>query len=165
MRLNSIVCEAKTSQLLIRGNINKLYRLIEPIPNHPVRYDGKEFSASNMAIEMKTTTRHWWEEINQNAEPTENYIDFECPYGALGDLLWVKEPWASIDNDIYFKRDFLIKSSSIANNNLCQLIETIGWQTARSLDVSKAKIVLRITQIEVVNIEDNWLWALSIRVI
>lgn len=165
MRLNSIICDAKTASLLARGKINQLYRLIEPIPNHPVRYDGREFSTANSSIEMETTTRHWWEEVDDNEEPTENYIGFDCPYGAAGDLLWVKEPWVNIDDEIFFERDLLLEDTSIDNNNLSQLIETIGWQTSGSLQFANARILLRVNRIIVLKVNDKWLWALSIRVL
>jgi hypothetical protein len=50
----------------------------------------------------------------------------------------------------------------MAQNDLLQIIEAIGWRSASDLEFSQARILLKITDLEVVNINDIWLWKLTV---
>ena len=161
MRINPIECDSKAAHLLVTNRLSKLYKKIDSLPNHIVRYDGKDFSSSGLAIPCDSTTKHWWEEVDTEGNPTENYSEFTCPFGAVTDFLWVQEPWIAIDGLLYFKAEWLSPSTRV-ENDLLQIIEVIGWRAADTLKFSQARILLKIIDLEVVNINDIWLWKLIV---
>lgn len=161
MRINPIECESKAAHLLVTNRLSKLYKKIDALPNHIVRYDGKDFSGNDIAVPCEAAIKHWWEEVDAEGNPTENYTEFSCPFGAVSDFLWVQEPWIAIEGRLYFEAE-LLSSSSMAQNDLLQIIEAIGWRSATTLEFLQARILLKITDLEVVNINDIWLWKLTV---
>lgn len=164
MRINPIICDVQTSQLLHTKKLTRLYQKIDSLPNCPVRYDGKEFKQDLSIMACELSDKHWWEEINNKDEPQENYIEFACPFGATNDLLWLQEPWITIQDDLYFEADFL-PSATIKNKGLAQLIKTIGWHDASKLKFENARLCLKINELKVIEINSIWLWSLKVTVV
>lgn len=60
------------------------------------RYDG---------IDEEDPTIHWFEVLDENGNPTEDYQGIRCPYGQAGDVLWVRETFRrSMDVDTQEER-------------------------------------------------------------
>ncbi|WP_201593901.1 hypothetical protein [Psychrobacter fulvigenes] len=164
MRINPIVCDVQTSYLLHTKNLTQLYQKIDIFSNCPVRYDGKEFKEDDSITPCELSTKHWWEEIDEMGNPKENYIAFECPLGEVNDFLWLQESWLLIQNDLYFESDFL-SSTAVKNKDLAQLIKVIGWQDATTLTLEHARLLLKINELEVIQINHIWLWSLKVTVV
>ncbi len=164
MRINSIVCDVQTSHLLHTKKLTQLYQKIDLLPNCPVRYDGKEFKNDDSTKPCKLSNKHWWEEINTKDEPQENYIEFDCPLGAINDFLWLQEPWVIVQDELYFEADFLAPAV-IKDNGIAQLIKTVGWQNANELILENARLLLKINELKVINVNDIWLWSLRVTTI
>ena len=161
MRLNPIICDTQTSHALQSEQLTHLYRRISAIPSYPIRYDGKEFSEFKGAEPCEKSDKHWWERLDKDGEPTEDYTDFDCPFGAVNDLLWVQEPWLKIDDTLLFSADFLT-TKTIEKNNLRQLAMNVGWQDAQSLSLENARLLLKITELKVIEVNCIWLWFLQV---
>lgn len=83
--------------------------------------------------------------LNGNYNPSENDVcEIKCPYGQVGDLLWVRETWH------YFDRpdQFLYK----ANPNDHQ--HTDKWKPSIHMPKAACRIFLRITNIRVERLQD-----------
>ena len=161
MRINPIECHSKVAHLLLTNRWSKLYKKIASLPNYIVRYDGKDFDSHGFAVPCESTTKHWWEEIDAEGRPTENYSEFTCPFGAVTDFLWVQEPWIAIDGQLSFAAEWL-SPTTMVQNDLLQIIEAIGWRSASTLKLSQARMLLKIKGLEVININNIWLWELTV---
>lgn len=62
--------------------------LINMTPSH-YRYDG---------LDERDQTKHWFEVINADGTPTEEYRSAKCRYSQPGDILWVREKFRPLHN-------------------------------------------------------------------
>jgi len=164
MRINPIVCDAQTSYLLHTKKLTQLYQKIDIFSNCPVRYDGKEFKEDDSNTPCELSNKHWWEGMDDVGNPLENYIEVECPLGAENDFLWLQESWMFIQDELYFESDFL-SSKAIENEEVLQLAKVIGWQDATKLTLENARLLLKINELKVIQINDIWLWSLKVTVV
>lgn len=67
-----------------RKNMTRRTRGLDKFNENPdrFRYDG---------IDDEDPTIHWFEVLDENGNPTEDYQAVKCPYGKVGDVLWVRE--------------------------------------------------------------------------
>lgn len=92
-------------------------------------------------------------------ETYDNYIlDIECPYGKVGDVLWVRETWFPTRFD-YKKLLSLGDKSHIkykAGGNYCPKRDCVGrsWKPSIHMPKEAARIFLEITDIRVERLQD-----------
>lgn len=64
----------------------------------------------------------------------------DCPFGKVGDLLWVAEPWANVDGTIHFK--------AVAP------APDVAWQSSRSMPREITRVVVRLVASRLERLQD-----------
>lgn len=83
MKARPILMSAPMVRALLEGRKTQTRRIVKQQPIKNVRWDG---------VDEENPQLHYWEEIKGDNTPTEHYFELGiCPYGKLGDLLWVRE--------------------------------------------------------------------------
>jgi len=67
---------------------------------------------------------------------------YKCPYGNVGDLLWVRETWGTWRNEYYYK------ASTELGDEVCK------WKPSIHMPKAAARIWLKIEEIRVERLED-----------
>ena len=71
-----------------------------------------------------------------------------CPYGALGDLLWVRETWANPGGAIYYRAD------GEFDQDLKDMGYTTKWKPAIFMPRELSRITLEIVKVRVERVQD-----------
>jgi len=167
MKERPIIFNAEMVKAILDGRKMKTRRIIKPQP-------------------PKTHTTGWWSGPNtfsfQNIDqdnPFENVIDFQCPYGKVGDRLWVQHPFKMVDLEGEDKEAFAFtRARPIAAHYLwddtetCAYVDEDGkliidsggspnekdfkWNSfpAKNLPRAASPAVLEITDIRVERVQD-----------
>lgn len=94
---------------------------------------------------------HYFEEVINN-EPSEKYISIgKCPYGQVGDVLWVRETFCPPNGygthvDYMYKADWELPKTNSRHD--------IKWKPAIHMPRAACRIKLRITNIRVERLQD-----------
>ena len=64
-----------------------------------------------------------------------------CPYGSVGDRLWVKETWVEQSGDIYFKADWG------EDKPVSMVCDNIKWRSPLFMPRWASRIILEITEV------------------
>lgn len=114
---------------------------------------------------------HWFEEIRLDDKPAEKYKSIKCPYGKVGDVIYVRETWGEhvgkhepVDTIVYkadsFCKDFLSKTCTINNGIILSewfdesLAAETTWKSPLHLKKIHARHWLQITDIKVERLKD-----------
>lgn len=121
----------------------------------------------------KTVTRRPIKSSTVHSNPITNqqYIEHHkgdeawkdiCPYGKIGDTLWVREPFKIEDSKVLYRADF-IDSTSLCLNRYCELIgatpETpdksngYDWLVESTMPQSSSRITLKIVDITIQRVQ------------
>ena len=83
--------------------------------------------------------------------PDKALVDFECPYGWIGDRLWVRETWAKLtpawsENpvEVRYRADFVP----------AEFAEMVRWKSSRFMPRWASRITLEITGVRVERVQD-----------
>lgn len=93
-----IIFSGEMVKAILDGKKMMTRRVVKAQPDFNARYDG-----------VDDDTNHFWEVLDAQGEPTEKYIPIlKCPYGKVGDRLWVREAytvtgWNCDDGSVYIK--------------------------------------------------------------
>jgi len=71
-----------------------------------------------------------------------------CPYGSVGDRLWVKETWVEQSGDIYFKADWG------EDKPVSMVCDNIKWRSPLFMPRWASRITLEITGIRVERLQE-----------
>ena len=77
-----------------------------------------------------------------------------CPYGVLGDAVWVKETWARFKGNIFFRAE---------GSNNARIEEAVGWTSAYFLHKEDARLWLKITNVKVEQRDGRWFWVIEFK--
>jgi hypothetical protein len=71
-------------------------------------------------------------------------IVIACPYGTVGDLLYVTAPWAPTDEGVIFRAD----TPEVDNDDVRRItLDHRGWHSGRYLRRVDARMLLRVTDV------------------
>lgn len=73
-----------------------------------------------------------------------------CPYGAVGDLLWVREPWRELDSRDGWRRLYEYRERAEARGYASEH----KWRPSMYMPIEASRITLRITKIGVQRLQD-----------
>jgi hypothetical protein len=165
MKYIPILFSTAMVQALLAGRKTMTRRVIKPQPNMSEgRYDG----ISELDFEDCTEECHFLEHT-ENGKPLERYYNLgKCPYGKVGDVLWVRENYKlyiNYDNqvyvqfegretfDVYNKKDI---SLSTLQKIVARKLKPNEWHSCPSIHLYKefASIFLKITDIRVERLQD-----------
>lgn len=120
-------------------------------------------------LEGKTQTRRTWglDEINKHPEAwcdpkniADNWWRFEsvydsgeflvvkCPYGQVGDRLWVKETWRNLGNNEVSEPRPIYKADYLLNSN------QFKWKSPRFMPRWASRIDLEITEVRAERLQE-----------
>lgn len=137
MREHSIIFNTESVKAILEDRKSQTRRVIKPQPISKI-------SEWNMLPKKKRQPAVYWKDMYYGGYP--NLIK-DCPYGKLGDRLWVKETWAVIsypDGTTARKFETVYK----ANDNSGYPYQ-IKWKPPRFMFKKYARIWLEITDIRV----------------
>lgn len=124
-------------QAILAGRKTMTRRIIKPQPGTDVSY---------MANEPLDWIGQWypWKWDTEEGES----ISKHCPFGQIGDLLWVREAWANCYNLLTnpFETFFLYKADGTANVH--------RWKPSIHMPKAAARIWLEVTNIRVERLQD-----------
>ena len=95
-------------------------------------------------IDSDMVNKHWFEILSANGRPKEKYVDITCPYGQVGDVLWVRESY--IPN--YFD-DYSHGYKANWNSVAAELVPKPKWKPSIHMPKAACRIFLKITEIKV----------------
>lgn len=103
------------------------------------RYDGNN---QPDLLEPLDKNYHWFEFVGSDGKPMEAYKSVKCPYGQIGDILWVRESFAK-DGNSYLHR---------ASHALVD--KFIKWKPSIHMPKEAARIFLEIINIRIERLQD-----------
>jgi len=155
--VNAVLAGDKTQHRVIIENTEAAQYLF----NGDWRYDGRDFLNNDDCI-PDPKGAHYIERLNQDGLSTEDYRCIgHCPFGAIGDRLWVQEPslihcdwdWFYADNTLVkCKEPFTSGDLHLPWDNEHQ--EYIGPVGAEHMPRWASRLVLKITDIRIERILD-----------
>lgn len=118
---------------ILNGNKTQTRRIVKPQPLQHFRKD------DSVLIYERTPGN--WEVKDKNSNDGFSRLDsFKCPYGSIGDVLWVRETWQQDGADFFFKAD-------------CD-INVVGWKPSIHMPKDASRIWLQVVNVRVERLED-----------
>lgn len=103
------------------------------------RYDGQEQINPLIPIDKNY---HWFEFVDKDGKALEAYQKVKCPYGQVGDILWVRESFVKDGNSYLHK----------ASHSLVE--KFIKWKPSIHMPKDAARIFLEIRNIRIERLHD-----------
>lgn len=136
MKERPIIFSTPMVRAILEGRKTMTRRIIKPQPKNGMLFNKIE---NNYALFFDD---HLFEpEINESEDQI-----VKCPYGKLGDVLWVREAWCVDSDDI----GYYYKSSMPESVNDW----SISWKSPLFLPKAAARIWLEITWVSVERLDD-----------
>lgn len=113
------------------------------------RYDGND---QPDLLEPLDKNFHWFEFVGSDGKPMEAYKSVKCPYGQVGDILWVRETFAysdDLDEPYWYKQNF----EEEYNEEYLDRMKGI-WKPSIHMPKEAARIFLEITNIRIERLKD-----------
>ncbi len=151
--VHPILFSSQMVQAILRGNKSQTRREIKGC---------NDFSHSKLVIDPELCG----EDKNGDIYPLLSkglHVDFDfgewvvkCPYGNVGDILWVRETWA--DNTAYFLYKASCDSDFYVDENYQETKEKIKWKPSIFMPKKACRLFLKIADIKVQQLNDisNW---------
>lgn len=113
-------------------------------------YDGVDLNIGN---------QHWFEILDVDGKPSEKYTDIICPYGQVGDVLWVRESYLYCLEDEFLEgmNSRIVFKASIHNDWYLALREKSNhykWKPSIHMPKSVCRIFLEIADIRAERLQD-----------
>lgn len=134
-------------QAILEGRKTQTRRTkgLEHINENPdgYRYDGSLEESPNGDIIKKEN--HFMEIIDIDGNPKEKYIKIKCPYGNIGDVLWVRETYCKLYEslDLYYFKDDKSFDHKKAK-----------WKPSIHMPKAACRLFLRIKDVRVERLQD-----------
>ena len=156
--VNAVLAGDKTQHRVVIENTESTQCLF----NGDWRYDGRDFLDNDGCI-PDPKGAHYIERLNQDGLPTEDYrcIGY-CPFGAIGDRLWVQEPTYTANSWDWFysATDSLVECKSPYTPSDLHLPwddehqEYTGSIGAEHMPRWASRLLLEITDIRIERVKD-----------
>lgn len=141
MKETGIIMSGNHPRLILDGLKTMTRRVIVPQPTR---------GAWNATAEHPSYG-WFWKKLYQTWDGEEGFFRRlleQCPYGQVGDRLWVRETWAEQGGDIYYKADW-------GNNKPVNMFyDRIKWRSSRFMPRWASRINLEITGIRVERLQE-----------
>lgn len=147
-----IIFSGEMVKAILDGKKTMTRRVVKTQPDFNARYDG-----------VDDDTNHFWEVLDAQGEPTEKYIPIlKCPYGKVGDRLWVRETWQEIGPDCLltykatYPSDLYAKRPELENVPPLASLKDRGylWKSPMFMPRWASRILLEITDIRIERLQD-----------
>lgn len=115
------------------------------------RYDSCDDSYGDYDRREPDATLHWFENIDENGKELEKYVSVKCPYGKVGDVLWVRETFVKVIT-IYGGEAFIYKADDNCYKDTIE--DWQGWKPSLFMPKAACRIFLEITDIRVERLKD-----------
>lgn len=95
MKEHPILFSAEMVKAILEGRKTETRRIIKPQPDDSGLHNHTKFPMS-----LQSKLEGWWGTVDETGEDKQ----FRCPYGEVGDHLWVRETWAKVlgEEDLMF---------------------------------------------------------------
>ena len=147
MKETGIIMSGNHPKLILDGIKTQTRRVIKPQP----------FMGGGNASAEHPSYGWFWKKLYQSWEGEEDFFKRlveQCPYGQVGDRLWVRETWAyqEIEMGSYSDRKVIYKSD---NPNE---MERENWKPSIHMFRKDSRITLEITEVRVERVQeiDSW---------
>jgi hypothetical protein len=157
-----VFCTAAEVRGILDGSVTQLVRKpLEPQPS----WVESEYTGGHWYLEGYETRRGRRERVcggpfdpvaYAKSEPGSWFAGSGCPYGRVGDRLWVRETWA--EGDIrYATSPLLYRADGDA-----QPVKDDRWLSPVAMPRWAARLVLDITGVAARFIDGRWIWVLGV---
>lgn len=142
MKSRPILYKTEMVQAIYEGrkNLTRRTKKLEKVNVNPdwFRYDG----TANFGDQVPSN-RHYFELLDLEGNPREKYIHIDCPYGKIGDILWVRETfYISKYDDIKQECPYIYKASVFDADKL-----DLKWKPSIYMPQKACRLFLKITDI------------------
>lgn len=136
--------------------------------------EGRKTQLRRMVSQQPSPRQKWigWEQEGKRLNATwaqskgdmlRNALQIKCPFGMVGDRMWVREAF-----DLIYGQsppDQVIEIDYKADNprRMMDELGTRHWRPRRDMPRSASRILLEITAIKVEQTEDGWFWVVDFK--
>lgn len=144
MGLKPILFSTQMVKAIINGTKTQTRREVKPqLPKTTYRYDG---------ICLEDANKHWMELIKPKGRELELYHGpIKCPYGKVGDILWVRESCQKLIL-IAPKPNKYVYAADVCNPKFDK--PSAGWRPSIHMPFEAARLFLRIKSIRIERLKD-----------
>jgi hypothetical protein len=100
MKEHPILFSTPMVQAILEGRKTMTRRILKPQPDDDGLWDD-----TNLPRSLQSTLKGW----NGSTEETGESREWKCPYGQVGDILWVRESWNMCPKDQLTPNEFYIE--------------------------------------------------------
>jgi len=101
---------------------------------------------------------HWFYLIDLNGKALEDFLKVKCPYGQVGDVLWVRETWQhtkyAINLSVDDENSGYVYKASENGKDWEQNTEEWKWKPSLFMPKEACRLFLKITDISVERLQD-----------
>ncbi|MFP6813096.1 MAG: hypothetical protein VB956_07195 [Moraxella sp.] len=145
-----IIFSSEMVKAILDGKKTMTRRVVKTQPDFNARYDG-----------VDDDTNHFWEVLDAQGEPTEKYIPIlKCPYGKVGDRLWVRETHHVVGGTADYEIEEIKQGLQDIKNFVSYKADGYGnpcdggWTSPMFMPRWTSRILLEITDIRVERLND-----------
>lgn len=139
MKYIPILFSTPMVQAILDGRKTQTRRVVKPQPSHNVQWNG-------FGVSCFTPERHI---EGRGKFPDGSGIKFfKCPYGQVGDILWVRETFKEAPEECTWKK-YSYKADYISH-----LAELGKWKPSLFMPKEACRIFLKITDVRVERLQD-----------
>lgn len=158
MKTHPILFSTEMVQAIIQGNKTQTRRVqgLENVNDNPDRY--RVLEAKNNWSETKL--KALFEVKGSENRPLPQRLSAYCPYGKVGDVLWVRETFCFTGSREYLNSEtrmpFMYKADIKDVETAKEVMQDHGWKFRPSIHMPKAacRLFLEITSIRVERLQD-----------